>query len=87
MARPSGSIGEISREIVSLAATRPVTYADVALSLRLSRRHASDALSRLAAAGHIDSIARTSIDGARRPVNVYRAQSLTWSSTRREVWP
>lgn len=59
--------------VVALAAERQVTYADAATTLQLSRRHASVTINNLVRCGYIEEVGRTQVDGARKPVPLYRA--------------
>jgi predicted transcriptional regulator len=66
-------MGEISQRILQLAATEEVWSTKAAVTLQLSRGHASQAVFDLARHGHLEEVDRRKVEGALRPVPVYRA--------------
>ncbi|HQR22634.1 MAG TPA: hypothetical protein PKV98_17325 [Burkholderiaceae bacterium] len=66
-------LGEISTRVVELAAAREISYMDAASTLQLSRRHASVTVYTLATRGHLEEVDRRPVQGARKPVPIYRA--------------
>jgi hypothetical protein len=73
MSRTGRPLGEVAEQCLRLASTQSVTYLDIAAQLQLSRRDASLAVYRMAQRGHLIEERRVLVNGARKPVPMYRA--------------
>lgn len=73
MTRTGRPLGEISSSILSLARSEEVWSTKAAQTLQLSRREASVTVHDLARSGRLVEVDRRMVEGARRPVPVYRA--------------
>lgn len=66
-------MGVVSIHTLELAMRQEITSRDVATTLQLSRRHATVTVHDLARSGHLTEVDRRPMEGARKPVPVYRA--------------
>ncbi len=73
MTRGGRPLGEVAVRIVALARSEEVWSGKVAATLQLSRRDASVTVHNLTRLGHLEEVDRRAVDGARKPVPVYRA--------------